>query len=527
MAVKRTGKVSEVILSIDVGTQSIRAVLVDLRGNLHHLVKTQIEPYFSDNPGWAEQHPDYYWKNLCLTCKKLMQSSKIPKESIKGVTITSQRDTMVNVDKNGKPLRPAIVWLDQRRAQKFKWIPAPMNMMLKIMGLEEAVNYAITECEANWIRQNQPEIWEKTHKYLFLSGYLIYRLTGEFIDSAANIVGFVPFDYKKQQWAKKSDMKWKWFPMNEHILPSLVRPSEELGRITTKAASETGIPAGLPMMAAATDKACEVLGSGCLTPETACLSYGTTATVETTSESYVEIMPLLPSYPSAVPGAYNTEVMIYRGFWMVSWFKREFGMREEIIAKKKGISPEQLFDQLVSNIPPGSMGLLLQPYWSPGVKVPGPEAKGAVIGFGDVHTRVHIYRAILEGLAYALKEGTLRTEKKTGVTVERVRVSGGGSQSDVAMQITADIFDLPAERPHTYETSALGAAIDAAVGLGLHSGFPVAVKEMTRVGRVFEPKPKNRDIYLQLYEKVYLRIYNRLKPLYEDIRNITQYPPKR
>jgi len=173
------------------------------------------------------------------------------------------------------------------------------------------------------------------------------------------------------------------------------------------------------------------------------------------------------------------------------------------------------------------MGLMLQPYWSPGVKIPGPEAKGSVIGFGDVHTRVHIYRSILEGLAYALKEGTLRTQKKTGVTIERVRVSGGGSQSDVPMQITADIFDLPAERPHTFETSALGAAIDAAVGLKLHSDFPSAVKEMTRVGRVFEPVPKNRDIYHQLYEKVYLKIYDRLKPLYEDIRTITGYPPKR
>jgi len=344
MAEKKAKSENEYILSTDVGTQSVRAVFIDPAGNLRDIIKTPIEPYFSDNPGWAEQHPDYYWKNLCLTTKKLMKESRVPKEAIRGVTITTQRDTMINVDRDGKPLRPAIVWLDQRRAEKFKWAPSPLSFALKMLNLEEAVNYALTECESNWIRQNQPEIWEKTHKYLFLSGFLIYRLTGEYTDSSANIVGFVPFDYKNQKWAKKSDMKWKWFPMDQALLPSLVKPSELLGYISKKASAETGIPAGLPMIAAATDKACEVLGSGCLTPEVACLSYGTTATIETTSDRYIEILPLLPSYPSAVPGAYNTEVMIYRGFWMVSWFKREFGMREELIASKRGMRPEQLFD---------------------------------------------------------------------------------------------------------------------------------------------------------------------------------------
>ncbi len=522
-----TQKSREYILSIDVGTQSVRAVIIDLKGNLVDIVKTPIEPYFSVQPGWAEQDPEYYWKTLCLTCRKLMASKKVPRDTIKGVTITTQRDTMINLDKDGKPLRPAIVWLDQRRAEKEKWPPAVLRLALGALNLLDSVEYVITECEANWIRQNQPEIWEKTDKFLFLSGFLTYRLTGEFVDSTGNQVGYVPFDYKTQDWAKSSDLKWKMCPMDRKILPSLKKPSEQLGTISKKAAAETGIPVGLPFIAAAADKACEVLGSGCLTPEIACLSYGTTATIETTNPKYVEIVPFLPPYPSAVPGAYNTEVMIYRGFWMVSWFKREFGMREELIAKKRKMRPEQLFDELVAGIPPGSMGLMLQPYWSPGVKVPGPEAKGAVVGFGDVHTRAHIYRSILEGLAYALKEGAGRTEKRNGVKIERVRVSGGGSQSDVPMQLTADIFDITTERPHTFETSALGSAIDAAVGLGFFNSFDSAVKEMTRIGKVFEPIPANRDIYKKLYEKVYLRLYDRLKPLYEEIRTITGYPARR
>ncbi|MDO8275262.1 MAG: FGGY-family carbohydrate kinase, partial [Serpentinimonas sp.] len=155
---------------------------------------------------------------------------------------------------------------------------------------------------------------------------------------------------------------------------------------------------------------------------------------------------------------------------------------------------------------------------------PGPEAKGAVIGFGDIHTRAHLYRAILEGLAYALREAKERIEKRGGQRIERVRVSGGGSQSDAAMQITADIFNLPCERPHLYETSGLGAAILASVGLGLHPDFATAVRTMTRIGQTFAPAPEHAHTYEQLYQRVYCRMYDRLQPLYREIRTITGYP---
>ncbi len=516
----------ECIFTIDAGTQSIRAALIDSTGSILDIVKTEIDPYFSANPGWAEQEPEYYWKNLTVTCKKLLQSKKADKSSIKGVTLTTQRNTMINLDKNGKPLRPAIVWLDRRKAKLEKYAPFYLNLALRLIDMKEFLDFSFQECEANWIRQNQPEIWDKTDKFLFLSGFFTHRLTGEHRDSCANQVGFVPFNYKTHQWHDKNNFMWDVSRIDPSMLPDLVKPTEVLGTITKKASQQTGIPAGLPVIAAATDKACEVLGSGCLTPEIACLSYGTTATVETTNSKYTEVVPFIPPFPSAVPGSYNTEVMIYRGFWMVSWFKREFGMREEQIAKKRKIPPETLFDELIKDIPPGSMGLTLQPYWSSGVKTPGLEAKGAIIGFGDVHERTHIYRAILEGLAYALKNGTIQTEKRNKVPIEKLRISGGGSQSRVAMQLSADIFNLPAERPHTFETSALGAAIDAAVGLNIHPDFKTAISEMTRIKDVFEPIPANRDIYGELYEKVYCKMYDRLKPLYEDIRDITGYPPQ-
>jgi sugar (pentulose or hexulose) kinase len=196
------------------------------------------------------------------------------------------------------------------------------------------------------------------------------------------------------------------------------------------------------------------------------------------------------------------------------------------LALQRDVEPEFLFDDLVNQVPPGSMGLVLQPYWSPGLKLPGPEAKGAVIGFGDVHTRAHVYRAIIEGLAYALREGAERIARRARTSITEIRVAGGGSQSEAAMQITADVFGLPAFRPHTYEASGLGAAIDGAVGLGLHSDYESAVRDMTRVGDVFEPNPRTRKVYDELYHRVYKRMYQKLRPLYEEIREITGYPAR-
>ncbi|MEM9979682.1 MAG: FGGY-family carbohydrate kinase, partial [Cyanobacteria bacterium P01_D01_bin.2] len=175
-------------------------------------------------------------------------------------------------------------------------------------------------------------------------------------------------------------------------------------------------------------------------------------------------------------------------------------------------------------IPAGSLGLMLQPYWAPGLKIPGPEAKGAIIGWGDVHTRAHMYRAILEGLVYALREGGERIERRSRTPIDSLVISGGGSQSDTAMQIAADVFGKPAARPQIYETSALGAAIDGAVGMGLHSDFPSAVKNMTRIGQTFEPKPANHAVYNELYERVYKQMYEKLRPFYKEIRDIVGYP---
>ncbi|WP_077530704.1 FGGY-family carbohydrate kinase [Vreelandella utahensis] len=512
------------ILALDNGTQSTRALLFNARGELVGKGRDEIEPYRSPEPGWAEQDPDYYWQSIGRACAELWENTAASPEAVAGVALTTQRGTVVNLDTSGVPLRPAIVWLDQRRAPGPVRIPPFWRVVLGLLGLSGTIQKLGEQTQANWIAHNQPDVWARTRHYLLLSGYLNWRLTGRFVDSTGSQVGYLPFDYKRHDWCRPNDLKWQLMAVKRGMLPELVRPGERMGDLTPEAATHLGLPAGVPVLAAASDKACEILGCGGLSPETACMSYGTTATINTTNTRYVEPTRFLPPYPSAVPGRYSGEVMIYRGFWMVSWFKRQFGHREQAIAEERGIAPEALFDELVREVPPGSMGLMLQPYWSPGVRQPGPEAKGAIIGFGDVHTRAHIYRAILEGLAYALREGMERLERRNRVPVECLRVAGGGSQSSEALQLTADIFGLPAERPHTFETSGLGAAINAAVGLGWYGDYDSAVAAMTRVGERFEPDPERQALYDRLYREVYQRMYSRLSPLYHRIRDITGYP---
>jgi sugar (pentulose or hexulose) kinase len=226
----------------------------------------------------------------------------------------------------------------------------------------------------------------------------------------------------------------------------------------------------------------------------------------------------MPPYAAAVPGYYNPEIEIFRGYWMISWFLKEFSAREVIRAGETGVAPEKLLDDMLQGIPPGCQGLMLQPYWGAGLKT--PEARGSIIGFDDVHTRAHIYRAIIEGINYALIEGLERIESCSGKKAERIMVSGGGSQSSMVCRITADMFGRPVYRGHTHEASGLGAAIIGFVGLGLFKSFIEAVRNMVHYSDTFYPDDKNTRVYGELYKRVYKKIYPSLSGIYREIEDI-------
>ncbi|MBW2218246.1 MAG: FGGY-family carbohydrate kinase [Deltaproteobacteria bacterium] len=512
------------ILSIDCGTQRLRVLLFSEKGELLDRTQIKYEPYYSERPGWAEKNPDVYWQSLCDGCRELKERNSQLFENIAGVGVTTQRATMINLDSKGDVLRPAIIWLDQRSAEpNYKPYP-PMKMIYKIVGMDEAIEKTQRDGKCNWIMQNQPEIWAATHKYLQVSGFINFRLTGEFKDSIASQIGHIPFNYKKMEWGKGRQLPNLFFPVEKEKLPDLVGPGEQLGKISKGACLETGIPEGTPVIACGSDKGCETIGMGVVDQTMASLSFGTTATVQTTTAKYFETLAFLPPYPAPIPGHYNPEVEILRGYWMITWFKNEFAHKEVQEAESKGVAPEEMLNNLLKQSPPGSMGLVVQPYWSPGLKE--PSAKGAMIGFGDVHTRAHVYRAVIEGLAFGLLEGLHKMEKKGKQKVNKLAVSGGASQSDEICQISADIFNLPLVRGKTWETSGLGAAIVTAAGLGVYPSVGAAIKNMVGYKKIFEPDRKNAKIYQELFERVYKNIYKALCPLYKEIRDITGYPEK-
>jgi sugar (pentulose or hexulose) kinase len=251
---------------------------------------------------------------------------------------------------------------------------------------------------------------------------------------------------------------------------------------------------------------------------TASISLGSQASIQTTTKRYFEPIRYIPPFAAMIPGTFNPEIQVYKGYWMISWFEREFAETETQEAKELGVTPESLLNKRLAAVPAGSDGLILQPLWGAGVKK--PEARGSILGFNDQHTRIHIYRAIIEGIGYALLEGAGQIEKKLGHSFTSIAISGGGSQSDAICQITANLFNLPVYRVQTHETSGLGAAIAGFVGIGVYDTFEEGIAKMVQKTDWFEPDPKEAKIYRLLYQKIYQKTYKQLKPLYKELRKI-------
>jgi sugar (pentulose or hexulose) kinase len=513
-----------ILLSIDCGTQSLRTILFDSRGSIVGKAKMEYEPYFSIKPGWAEQEGTLFWDSVVTGCSILKKEYPEAFSSIRAVGVTAQRDTFINLDKEGKPLRPVISWLDNRKAAR-QWKPGLlMKIVYAFIGMTETIAKVQCECKSNWLKQNEPEVWEKTWKYLGMSTFLNYRLTSQCCDSIALTIGHIPIDYKKLRWAGKNGQNSHLFPVNRNRLWEIVQPGEIVGTVTEEASLATGIKIGTPVIGCGSDKGCETLGMGVLDESKASLSFGTTATVQTTSDKYYEPVRFMPAYPASVPGKFNPELMIYRGYWMIRWFKEEFGFEESEKARKSGKIPEDYLNRLLDDVPAGSLGLLVHPFWGPSLKK--PFEKGSMIGFNGDHKKAHMYRAVLEGLGYALKEGMEKIERKSGITVDEVMVSGGASQCDRICQLSADIFGRTMVRGRTYETSALGAAINMAVGTGLYSTYSEAVSQMVHYEeKEFIPDKKNEAVYSGLYE-IYLKINPLLGKVFEEIQSVTGYPEK-
>ena len=303
------------VLTLDFGTQSVRTALINKSGEIVYLSKKAYKPVsFALKKGYAEQFADFYWDNLVECLKKLSKESLENLGDIVAMTVTTFRDSAVLLDENNQPLRPVILWMDQRLAEAKEKIPALHRFAFKLVGMTDTVNMNRTRTIAHWIKENEPETWAKTKKYVNISTYINYKLTGELADSPGGLTGHYPLNYKKSEWYKEGAMKGRIFGIPQRMLPRVVKPGEVIGRLSDDIAKECGLPKGIRLIATGSDKGCETIGLGCLTPDIGALSYGTACTIEVSNPKYHEPEPFLPAYAAAVPGLYNMDVQIYRGY---------------------------------------------------------------------------------------------------------------------------------------------------------------------------------------------------------------------
>jgi sugar (pentulose or hexulose) kinase len=252
-----------VILSLDVGTQSVRAVAIDVQGKVRAIGKALMPNYLSLQPGWAEQPVADYWQALHQAAAHLWQVAPNLRSLIVAVTLTTQRGSLVLSDDQGVALRPSILWLDQRKAKHNPTaLASPWVWGFKALGVFERIKAFETSIVANWHQQNDPDLWAKVAHYELLSGYLTRQLTDVKQDSVGSQVGYLPFDYKRQKWARAGDWRWSLSPIKPHMLSELVAPGTMIGPINEQSASHLGLKPGTLFVASAADKACEVLGCG-------------------------------------------------------------------------------------------------------------------------------------------------------------------------------------------------------------------------------------------------------------------------
>ena len=231
------------LLALDVGTQSVRALLFGPDGSLAAKAKVPIEAYVSPHPGWAEKDAESYWTAIGQACTALWEDPAARRDAVAGVALTTQRGTVVVVDRDGRPLRPAIVWLDQRRTPGLPQVGGISGLAFRVLGVRDTVAAFQADAEANWLRVNEPEVWARTAKYLLLSGFLAHRLVGRYVDADAAQVGYLPFDYKRRHWAGRRDWRWRVAPIEAAMLPELVPSGSLLGALTPEAA--VAVQAGL------------------------------------------------------------------------------------------------------------------------------------------------------------------------------------------------------------------------------------------------------------------------------------------
>jgi len=507
---------SPLVIGLDCSTSACKAVVWDCRGNAvarGHSPLSLVTP----QPTWHEQPAESWWISTVQAIRQAV--SQVDSRRLKALCIAHQRETFVPVDEQGQPLTNGILWMDERARELLPGLEQTFGQQDFHQQTGKRLSVNLTIAKIAWLREHRPEIFARTSKYLDVHAFLVHRLTGLYRTGwgCADPTGL--FDIQNNRWAEA---------LVSHIgirldqLPEVYPPGTVIGNVVPAAAEACGLPVGLPVVAGIGDGQASGLGVNITSPGDAYLSLGTSVISGTFSDHYV-VNPAFRTMTSGIPGTYLLETVQLGGGYTVSWFM-------EKIAGQPGQDAAQLqdfYDQAASVVPPGSAGLVVVPYWN-SVLGPywDPAASGIIVGWRGIHQLAHLYRAILEGVAFEQRLGTMGVEKATGQSVNRYIAMGGGAQSDLWCQIIADITDKPVFRAAATDATALGAGILAVTAAGCYVDARQAAQEMTHIlSEPAEPDPSRHDFYKRLFEEVYLPLFPALQPYLDRLTSLSNLDP--
>jgi xylulokinase len=486
------------ILGIDCGTQSTKVVVFDFEGKVVTSAKENI-PLKQMRSNWAEQNAEEWWNSLCLALHSV--THEIDRKKIVGLALAYQRETFVPVDLEFNPLRLAFLWMDQRAIAETKEVRKVLSdrQFYDITG--KFLNTVPSIMKIIWIKNNEPHIWEKIHKILTVGAYINYKLTGRVIDSAAGTDTTGLFNIKTGKW---SDELLSISGLNPSQLFDVKPSGSKVGCVTKNASQLTGLYEGTPVFLAGGDGQVFAVGVGAIKESEMAIGIGTSGTCDIHGTK-IDLKSGSRALASCIEGLYIHESVLMSAANTVSWFVRNFNSIDQ---EKQNESAEKKFDQAISNIPPGSNGLLTIPYLR-GCMMPynDPNTRGATLGWSDIHTNLHFYKSILEGIAFEIRLIIHNYEKNSGVKISSLKIGGGGAASSTWSQMIADIVGEKVHISDTTENTALGAAIMAAYGLKIYANVDLAVSKMCRTRNSFIPDDARSSLYNKFFNEVYQEVY--------------------
>jgi len=479
------------LLSHDLGTSGDKATLFSVDGELiGSTVASYDTHYFNDN--WVEQDADDWWKAFCSATKQLIRESEIDAADIAGISFSGQMMGCLCVDRQGRPLRPSIIWADIRAQEEAAQVEAqiPLFDYYSIVGHRISASYGLYKLM--WVMKHEPEIYEQTYKTLNAKDYIVFRLTGTFCTDYSDANGSGFFDQKKLDWSEELLALSGLAPDK---LPD-VKPSTFMaGTVTAEAAASTGLAEGTPVIIGAGDGVATNVGAGSIAPGKAFCSLGTSAWIASTAEQpLTDPLMRTVTWAHMVPGLYAPNGTMQYACGSYSWLKNVICTEESAQAKTAGCSAYDIMDEEAAENCPGSNGLIFLPYLI-GERAPrwDSDAKGCFIGLKPETSRGDIIRSVMEGVTYnlALILDILRSQ----IDITELTVLGGGAKGRIWQQIMADVFDARMIIPNVLEEAgSMGAAVCAGVGAGIYDDF-TAIDRFSKVADICDPDKDNSEAY--------------------------------